>query len=768
MRFTFLFAIGLIVCWHGIAQQKELAGRVVDSAGQGIAYVNVILINRSDSSFVRGVVTDENGAFLVQSDRPEEQFLKFSSVGYQEIFTEVKGGEVFLPTITYNVEEVTVSGKRPVYRMKGTNFVTDVENSLLSDIGSANDVLRQLPGVTGGEGEFVVFGKGKATIYINDRLVRDASELERLNSDDIASVGLVNNPGANYDAEVRAVLKIHTKRKIEGFASRLRLRGVQNHYFSDLEQLNLSYTTDLVHWYALLYNSGPHSRVDGRNRIVANTRDTLYRLAMDMMDWKQHARYYTLESGLGVTLAQGHEVGVSYTYDYSRDIYEGQDVENLMVNDVLEEKLLNYSYSQNKYEQQKVNLYYQGKIGGKLGINWNADYIHRNARTLNNVNESALMDDRAVNAQNHSAYDLYATKLVLAYPVWKGNLEVGLDFSSMDNEETYLDKENYFPDSWFKSKEKKTAGFLNYSGSTGKLGWNVGLRYERFHAAYYENRSVEPTVERVYKELYPTVSLMYPAGPVSLSLAYSKRTSRPSFYQLRNSVDYTSRFLYSHGNPYLRSSQIHDLSLNVGFRFLQFSMGYYYTKDWIRMSDELLPGDPLSIVLFHRNEPKYQGISALLTFQHKIGFWSPTWTAGVYRDYLNLLDYNGSRIGLNDPYGQFSLNNSFSLGKGYLLNVDGFYTTAGTQGESQMRPEGSVDIGVRKSFFKGALDVSLQCWDVFRSSKNRMTIYSEHVEYYRWGYKDNRSVRLTLTYHFNKYRNRYKGVNSAESEMRRM
>lgn len=767
---TFILTICILSCFLvGKAQEREIEGRVLDDTGRGIAYVNVVLLNRTDSAFVQGVVTDEEGWYRLTCERPEERMLKFSSVGYQEVFSEVGIREVRLSTQTYGVEEVTVSGKRPVYRMKGTSFVTDVEHSMLSDIGSANEVLRQLPGVIGGNGEFRVFGKGKATIYINNREVRDASELERLNSNEIVSVELINNPGAEYDAEVAAVLKIRTKRKLEGFASQLRLRSVQNHYFSDLEQLNLSYTGKRVNWYALLNSNGPRSRVDGRNEISAYAPDTLYRLSMEMMDWRQCSRYYTLESGLGVVLAKDQEMGVSYAYDYSRDIYEGPDLQTLWVNGKPEEKVSNEDYKNNRYHQHKINLYYLGKIGGKLGINLNADYIHRDAPGVNDTRETVEDGDiRQVYARNHSLYNLYAAKLVLSYPVWKGKLEVGTDLSLMDQAQTYVNETHYFPDSRFDSEERKTAAFVNYSGSAGKLGWNAGLRYERFHAEYRDDATTDPAVERIYKELYPILSVTYPAGPVSLSLSYSKRTSRPSFYQLRNSVDYTSRFLYSRGNPYLRSSQIHNLSLNVGYRFFQFTLGYRHTKDWIRMTDELLPNDPLSIVLFHTNEPTYRSVSAQLTFQHTVGFWHPTWSAGVYRDFFELKNGDGQPINLSNPYGQFTLNNTFSLGKGYRLNLDGSYITAGVQGEARMRPEGSLDIGVRKSFLGGALDVSLQCWDVLRSSKTRMTIYTEHVEYYRWNYRDARCIRLTLTYHFNKYRDRYKGKSSVSSELYRM
>ena len=49
--------------------------------------------------------------------------------------------------------------------------------------------------------------------YINGRRVRDLDELKRLMSDEIASVEVITNPGAAYDATVTAVVRIKTVRR---------------------------------------------------------------------------------------------------------------------------------------------------------------------------------------------------------------------------------------------------------------------------------------------------------------------------------------------------------------------------------------------------------------------------------------------------------------------------------------------------------------------------------------------------------------------------
>ena len=89
-----------------------------------------------------------------------------------------------------------------------------VENTLLSKLGTAEDVLARVPGIIKKQDGFEVFGKGEPLIYINGRQMRDVSELDRLKSEDIKSVELITTPGARYDATVRAVVKIRISGRI--------------------------------------------------------------------------------------------------------------------------------------------------------------------------------------------------------------------------------------------------------------------------------------------------------------------------------------------------------------------------------------------------------------------------------------------------------------------------------------------------------------------------------------------------------------------------
>ena len=147
-------------------------------------------------------------------------------VGYEDYLAPIAPtgdfGTITLKESSVMLDEVVVKANLPTTRLKGNAMVTSVENSVLSKLGTANDVLSHLPLVSESDGSFTVFGKGTPLIYINGKLVRSSTELQQLSSENIRSVEVVTNPGAQYSSEVQSVIRIKTiPPKGEGFGANL-------------------------------------------------------------------------------------------------------------------------------------------------------------------------------------------------------------------------------------------------------------------------------------------------------------------------------------------------------------------------------------------------------------------------------------------------------------------------------------------------------------------------------------------------------------------
>lgn len=48
-----------------IIKAQNISGSLIDESGNPISFANVVLLNRCDSSFVQGTISDENGNFSI-------------------------------------------------------------------------------------------------------------------------------------------------------------------------------------------------------------------------------------------------------------------------------------------------------------------------------------------------------------------------------------------------------------------------------------------------------------------------------------------------------------------------------------------------------------------------------------------------------------------------------------------------------------------------------------------------------------------------------
>lgn len=219
--FALSVALGISVSLHA----QTVSGRLVDEESRPMAFANVVILSPEDSSYIAGTVSREDGTFSLNNSSGQERLLRVSSVGYVTIYKRCSGGDmgvIGMRTDENVLGEVVVKSQLPVTRLGDEGLITNVEGSVLSRMGTANDVLARIPGLQRKKDGFEVFGKGTPLIYINGRKLRDKEELAQLSSEDIKSVEVIHNPGARYDASVGAVVRIRTvKRQGDGFGFRL-------------------------------------------------------------------------------------------------------------------------------------------------------------------------------------------------------------------------------------------------------------------------------------------------------------------------------------------------------------------------------------------------------------------------------------------------------------------------------------------------------------------------------------------------------------------
>lgn len=372
-------AIILLLCMLPFCRlsAQNISGIVTDSNRQPIEYANIIALNPADSAFVQGTTSDHKGAFSIAVPDEKAYIIKVSCIGYQ---TEYRNGNGAIGTLTLKedvhlISEVEVKGQMPTFQLKGDKFVTQVQGSLLSKLGTANDVLERIPGIEGRQGKFTVFGKGTPIIYINGRKVYDVSELEKITSDEIRSVDLINNPGAEYDASVKAVLKIRLiRRKGDGFSVNATSQLSQAHRTSHYQQLNLNYRHGGLDIFTRLsFQQWKDWQQQENNQTIKA--DTAWNIRNRLHLESDGGSTYSA-SGFNYELNENHSFGAQYSGTFSMEGNGGwvSDMD-ITANGTADDHIHNvFTETANPARYHSVNTYYQGKVRN-LDIDMNFDYI---------------------------------------------------------------------------------------------------------------------------------------------------------------------------------------------------------------------------------------------------------------------------------------------------------------------------------------------------------------------------------------------------------
>ena len=192
-------------------------GNIIDEQDQPVAYANVALLSSQDSTLITGGVSNESGLFVIPCERPQEGngtqpvLARISYVGYKTIYKRCNStnlSTIRMQPETMTLKGVVVKGEIPQYRTTTGGMTVEIQNSILKDVGTADEVLSMLPNVQGGDGNYTVFAKGTPEIYINNKKVQNTRDLKQLKSTDIKSIDVITSPGAKYNAEVSAVIRI--------------------------------------------------------------------------------------------------------------------------------------------------------------------------------------------------------------------------------------------------------------------------------------------------------------------------------------------------------------------------------------------------------------------------------------------------------------------------------------------------------------------------------------------------------------------------------
>ena len=774
----------MMMTMMSFAKTQDFGGRVLDEKGEPMPYVNVVLLSLPDSAFVQGAMTDEQGMFNIVTDIKQGLF-KVTSVGYQTLY--IKAGQdlsIQMKEDTQLLSEVVVKGQLPKTHAKGDAMRTTVAGTILEKAGTVSDALGKIPSIeTERGGSVTVLGRGDAEVYINGRKVQDLNELSRLRSDQIQHVDVVQNPGARYKASTKAVVRITLKKaQGEGFSFQDYFSGIYQYGHTLTNNLDVNYRTGGLDITASLWAGRYGHAKSLQEHELTYFVGPDYIQSNNSQESKSIWKGYSPQLQLNYMVDENHSFGAFYKYDrHPSSDFNSMFFTDNYVNGKYTEHSESRIWQDESFSKHIFNAYYNGKVGN-LGIDLNIDGLFDDTKTPGSTTEQTAPASgdttapRTIESNTLSGNNFWATKLILSYPVWKGNLSLGGEYSYNHRTDAYsFMASDYVPVKTTDTEinEKSSAVFLEYGRSFGKVYAQVGLRYEHLTNDYFNFGKKEDEVCRNYGDWFPTAVISAPIGKAQLSLSYRRDIQRPAYSNLTSSTVYVNRYTYQSGNPYLLPTYTHSLVLNAAYKWANLTLNYGRVKDALTMSTEPFPGseDPLvSLVRPINSWEDYNQFSIQLSARPTIGCWHPAWSVITQMQDFKSPTANGSTITLNRPWFIIGWQNDIELPQGFRLNVSAQWYSKGDYTNFRMtKTRLFTNIGLQRDFNLkrlGTLTFDLRCSDPFHTNETAAIVY---------GYREmtvlnpaRRTFMLDLTWKFNEARSKYRGSGAGEKQKARM
>lgn len=761
----------LLLCLASIVSAQEVTGRIVDERYQPIEFANITLLRECDSTFIAGAVSDKNGAFRFMAPS-EKSLIHVSALGFKPktVPSVSFGGDIILQQDAKMLGTVIVKGHRSAYSWGKEGLVTNVAGTPLRLSGSIIDVLKYVPGIIINNEVINVFGKGIPLVYINNRQVRNQDELSRVSSQQIKDIEVIQNPGSEYPSDVRAVVKIRLlKPKGEGVGFGIISSYAQSENSDVSNQIDFSYNNKRL--YSFAQYKWNHEEIYQKGYLDQTVHaETLWQQNNELNNQVKN-NAHDLTAGLDYTISPKHSMGIKYIVSFNGWHHSKLFTYTQMTaNGKSYDELSTHTWTKyNNLPKHQLNAYYNG-ILGKMSVNLTVDYLFNHDKNTQHNSETSLsQESREISSMSSVRNNMVATKLILGHQLFGGIFRSGVEFVANNRHDDYIiDRTTILSSTLTQLKESQISPFMEYQYKLPFGQFNAGLRFEHVSFKYYEDGFYYLSQSRYFNNLFPSFSLTTKIRKINFSIGYSVKTKRPTYRQLSNNIIYINRFSMQSGNPNLNSEHIHDITAMAQWKYIQAMISWQDDRDAIIYWTEQNPKNTSITTIKYKNQESIKSLTTMIAVAPSLGFWNPRFSIGLRQQWLNLKTVMGT-FKLNKPILNIQWSNNIKLPWKAIANIDMNYQSKGNyQNVYSTRNVFSLNLGLTKSFLKERLVLKVEGKDLLHLQKTGNLVYSNQMQLLQDNSFDTRMFKVTLSYHFNTSRSKYKGTEVGNSEKKRL
>ena len=748
--------------------QGFVRGKVLDKqTDETMQFVNIAVLTTA-GQMVRGAITDANGQFNIGSLPDGSYQLQVSFVGYKTLIRKFTltpqhrrehFNALYLSEDATTLKEVSVTGQRSQMKLEVDRKTFTVDQVLAAAGGSVTDLLENIPSIeVTTDGEISLRGNSSVEVWINGKASGLTTDnryeiLQQIPAESIEKIEVIDNPSAKYSPEGSAgIINIVLKRdrKAGYYGS---IQGGVNKRGGWNTGANINYSSGLLEAYANVGyrrrkgSGGSESQQNYKqtNQYQNYTSDSKNRggglFARLGMTW--HPTKDDDISLGGMTLQGNHKDENTTPYHYgtigaSADTY----------------RMFRLTKGDGDHQMYHAEMGYEHRFSDKHKLTAHAEY-NRWMGDNDNTYQDSLIHLEIIDAM------LLPTQTSWQYRpmhVRNRSWETKLDYENQITENFKLEagyngrfshentpQESWTADNWAGNNRVEDEKYYNrfiYSMDThafyltlntklGPLGVMAGMRGEYWkvdtesydYAQEHGLAQKEAPFKKDFFQLFPSLFLNYNLTETAqLQLNYTRRLRRPWGGQLNSFKNTRDASMVEFGNPELTPEYTHSISLNFLKTWenhtLSISTYYRPTTDVMQRVRYQNQQDGL-MYMTNMNLTKRQSLGVEIIGKNKL--WrilDLTTTLNGYYNKLDGFDYliEGQHVtGDGDESFSWDARLLASVILPYDLSVQatGNYRSRGVITQGYRKPNASLDLGLRKTFFNKRLAVAFNMRDVF-------------------------------------------------------
>ena len=619
--FLCLFLLASIINFSQESRENKLYkinGTVTDTVENAkLSYVNVALLSKKDSSFIKSGITNDNGEFLINQIDSGEYLLRVMNISYITLYKQLTISDnirinLFIHKTDTELGEVTVTADNKIYSLETDKRIYLTANDESIQNAFATDALENAPGVYIDINDNIIVRGQIAQIYINGKPTIKSKEmmqnyLETLNASQIEKIEVITNPSAEFSATntniiVNIVLKKETVENrllaLGAIYSTMPRYGMWASYFKKGNKFDFNF-------YGRLLTKNMRSGNLYESYSIAEDDTAYYSKIIN----SQSADAFLIKPYVDFTYRINNKTSISGKAVYQYYTENNQNVIETWTK-------FNNPY---KYNANSAYAYVNSGIGVAVDFNKSFNDEKHNIFLKTTYSDIRTNFGDTVNETNSDllfkTFKYSSGKATSKYLIAEGNYNLpllenlifsvgfyseiirNLDYqnlvdtvSSLYNNKTF---NNILSQQYIENKPAYEF-YTTLSGKISDVKYKIGIRYEQ---EIYNLKQTIPknTIKKLYQNFYPSVHLSYKTKTDhNFSISYSRRVNTPVYY-LNPYIDRSNNDYVSAGNPELQfaATNSYDLTYfkNLKNGNITFSLYRYDTKNDINSVNQTVFDD---------------------------------------------------------------------------------------------------------------------------------------------------------------------------------